>query len=37
VGRQFLQLFFHLQELVQDELHIPDWRDVLTHVYLLRL
>jgi len=25
-----------LQEFMQDELHIPDWRDVLTHNFLLR-
>ncbi len=31
VRRHLLQFFFHLQELMQNELHIPDWRDVLTH------
>ena len=35
VRRHLLQFFFHLQELMQDELHIPDWRDVLTHNFLL--
>jgi hypothetical protein len=35
VFRQRLQFVFHFQQLVQNELHIPDWRDVLTHDFLL--
>jgi hypothetical protein len=35
VVRQCFQFIFHFQELVQNELHIPDWRDVLTHDFLL--
>ncbi|MNS98059.1 hypothetical protein D3C72_1324140 [compost metagenome] len=36
IRRHLLQFFFHLQELMQDELHIPNWRDVLTHNFLLK-
>jgi hypothetical protein len=35
VRRQVLELFGDVQEFMQNELHIPDWRDVLTHVVLL--
>src|SRR5207237_8082864 len=35
VRRQALELFGDVQELMQNELHIPNWRDVLTHIVLL--
>jgi hypothetical protein len=35
VGRQVLEFFGDVEELMQHELHIPDWRDVLTHGVLL--
>ena len=34
VDRQLFQLLFHFQQFMQHELHITDWRDVLTHFFL---
>ena len=33
--RHLLQFVGDVEEFVQQELHIPDWRDVLTHGFLL--
>jgi hypothetical protein len=35
--RQLFQFIFYMQQLVHDELHIPQWRDVLTHGALLMI
>jgi hypothetical protein len=34
---QLFQFIFYMQQLVHDELHIPQWRDVLTHGALLMI